>query len=62
MGQLGDAHAVVGPDGRVHGTENVYIADASIIPEIPRAPINLTCMVVGLRIADLLSEVMAESR
>lgn len=56
MGQLGDADAVVGPDGRVHGTENVFIADASIIPEIPRAPINLTCMVVGLRIADLLSE------
>jgi len=56
IGQINDAGAVVGPDGRVHGIDNVFIADASIAPEIPRAPINLTCMVVGLRIAELLLE------
>jgi choline dehydrogenase-like flavoprotein len=45
---------VVGTDARVHGTENVFVADASVIPVIPRAPINATCMVLGLRVADLL--------
>ena len=60
----GYAHAVgtcaLGPvvdaDCRVRGTSNVYVADASIIPTIPRANPNLTCFLIGLRAADLLLE------
>lgn len=55
MGPAGDPGAVVDARGRVHGLENVYVADASIIPKIPRANTNLTCMLLGLRIGDLLA-------
>src|SRR5207249_9007498 len=33
MGPATDSQAVVDPTGRVHGTGNVYVADASIIPQ-----------------------------
>ena len=45
---------VVDSDCRVRGTNHVYVADASIIPTIPRANPNLTCFLIGLRAADLL--------
>lgn len=48
--------AVVDPDCRVRGTSHVYVADASIIPTIPRANPNLTCFAIGLRAADVLLE------
>jgi choline dehydrogenase len=54
LGSPADSRAVVGYQGRVHGTENVFVADASIIPVIPRVPINLSCMLIGLRVAELL--------
>jgi choline dehydrogenase len=54
MGLSPDAGAVVGPNGAVHGVENVFVADASIIPEIPRANTNLTCMLIGRKLAGLL--------
>jgi choline dehydrogenase len=46
---------VVDPRGRVHGLANVFVADASIVPRIPRANTNLTCCVIGARIADFLA-------
>jgi choline dehydrogenase len=46
---------VVDPDCRVRGASRVYVADASIIPTIPRANPNLTCFLIGLRAADLLA-------
>jgi choline dehydrogenase len=54
MGPSPDANDVVDRDGRVHGLENVHVADASIVPVIPRANVNLTCFVIGNRVADLL--------
>jgi choline dehydrogenase-like flavoprotein len=54
MGLSPDAGAVIGPGGAVHGVENVFVADASIIPEIPRANTNLTCMLIGWKLAELL--------
>ena len=41
--------------GRVHGLANVFVADASVVPRIPRANTNFTCMVIGARAADLLT-------
>jgi len=60
MGPAADPLAVVDATGRVHGTSNVYVADASIIPEIPRANTNLTCMLIGMKVADGVAETLRE--
>jgi choline dehydrogenase len=45
---------VVGREARVFGLDNVYVADASIMPSIPRANTNLSTLAVAERVADLL--------
>ncbi|MDQ3951065.1 MAG: GMC family oxidoreductase, partial [Gemmatimonadota bacterium] len=55
MGPSPEAGDVVDARGRVHGLTNVLVADASIIPRIPRANTNLTCSVVGARVGDFLA-------
>jgi choline dehydrogenase len=45
---------VVDRDARVLGLDNVYVADASIMPSIPRANTNLSTLAVAERVADLL--------
>jgi choline dehydrogenase len=45
---------VVDRDARVIGLDNVYVADASIMPSIPRANTNLSTVAVAERVADLL--------
>jgi choline dehydrogenase len=52
MGPANDPMAVVDQHGRLRGIENLYVADASIMPTIPRANINLTCIMIGERVAD----------
>jgi choline dehydrogenase len=47
LGAGGDPLAVVGPDLRVHGLDNLWLADMSVIPVIPHAPTNLTACLVG---------------
>ncbi len=54
MGPAGDPAAVSDARGRVHGLDNVYVADCSIMPVIPRANTNLPAVVVGERIANWL--------
>lgn len=56
MGPAGDAGAVVDPTGRLHGSENVYVADASIMPTIPASNTHLPVIAVAERIAELLGE------
>ena len=46
--------AVVDPSGRVFGLENLAVADASIMPTIPRANTNLSVAAVAERLAELL--------
>lgn len=53
MGRADDPDAVVDHRGLVHGTENLYVADASIMPRLPAAGTNLSCIVIGERVADL---------
>jgi len=52
MGPANDPVAVVDQHGRVRGVENLHVPDASIMPTIPRAKINLTCIMIGERVAD----------
>ena len=54
MGPDPDAGDVVDDFGRVHGIDRLSVFDASILPMIPRANTNLTCIAVGERAAELL--------
>ncbi|MDQ2653874.1 MAG: GMC family oxidoreductase N-terminal domain-containing protein [Chloroflexota bacterium] len=56
MGPASDATAVTDARGKVHGLDNVYVADCSIIPVIPRANTNIPAVVIGERIAGWLLE------
>jgi choline dehydrogenase len=42
--------------GRVHGLQNLVVADVSLMPQIPRANTNIPAVVIGERIAQLLQQ------
>jgi choline dehydrogenase len=50
MGGPADPGAVVDPAGAVKGVNGLRVVDASIIPEIPSAPTNLTVIMLAERI------------
>ena len=52
MGPASDPEAVVDAHGRVHGIDSLRVVDASIMPNIVRANTNLTCIMIGERVAD----------
>jgi 5-(hydroxymethyl)furfural/furfural oxidase len=54
MGDPGDPRTVVDPHGRVLGVDDLWIADASVFPEVPRANTNLPTIVAAERLADLV--------
>lgn len=54
MGLESEPLAVTNARGRVHGLDNVFVADCSIMPVIPRANTNVPAVVVGERIANWL--------
>ncbi len=54
MGSPDDPAAVVDPGCAVRGAEALYVVDGSILPQIPRAPTNLTIIAVAERAAELL--------
>jgi choline dehydrogenase len=51
IGSTPEAGAVVDGACRVHGLEDLYVCDASVIPTIPRANTNLTTIAIAERIA-----------
>ena len=51
MGPADDPLAVCDAAGRVHGLTRVVVADASLMPQIPRANTNLPSVMIGERIA-----------
>jgi choline dehydrogenase len=55
MGPDPDDGAVVDAGGAVHGTERLWLADASVMPTIPSANTNLSTIVVAERVAAWLS-------
>ena len=54
MGPCNDPLAVVDQYGKVHGMEGLRIVDASIMPDLVRAPINPTVIMMAERIADFI--------
>lgn len=54
MGPAGDRGAVADARGRVHGLDNAWVADASLIPVIPRANTNMPVLAVAQRVAGWL--------
>ena len=54
MGQSEDSMAVVDQYGRVHGLDNIRVADASVMPDCIRANTNVTTMMIGERISDFM--------
>ena len=55
MGAAGAADTVVDADGRVQGVDGLRVADASILPTIPRANTHLTVLAVAEAMAERLS-------
>jgi choline dehydrogenase len=56
MGPESDSAAVVDARGKVHGVDNLFVADASIMPVVPRANTNIPALVVGERISAWLTQ------
>lgn len=54
MGTAGDPNAVVDPNFRVLGYNNLRVVDASIIPEIPNAHTNAATIMIAEKAARLL--------
>jgi 5-(hydroxymethyl)furfural/furfural oxidase len=46
--------AVCDPDGLVIGVPGIVVADASLMPQIPRANTNLPAIMIAERIAQTL--------
>ena len=54
MGPPDDATAVVDQYGKVRGVEGLRIVDASIMPDLVRAPINPAVIMLAERLADFI--------
>jgi choline dehydrogenase len=54
MGPASDAMAVVDQYCRVHGLQGVWVADASVMPNVIRANTHATAIMIGERVADWL--------
>ena len=56
IGPIQDNMAVVDQHCRVHGCQNLNIVDAGVMPTIPQTPTNLSCMMLGERVADWMRQ------
>jgi choline dehydrogenase len=56
MGPSSNGMAVVDERLRVHGVQNLWVGDASIMPTVSHANTNLTSIMIGERLADLIKE------
>jgi len=54
MGVAGDPGAVVDAQLRVHGIENLRVADASVMPDDPSGNTNVPTIMIGEKAADML--------
>jgi choline dehydrogenase len=56
MGPASDPMAVVDQHCRLRTIPNLRVADASVMPTIPRANINLTCIMIGEHVSDWMRD------
>ncbi|HEY7061531.1 MAG TPA: GMC family oxidoreductase [Chloroflexota bacterium] len=56
MGPASDPMAVVDQKLRVHGMDNLWVADASIMPQVVHANTNVTCLMIGEIVSDRIGE------
>ncbi len=56
MGADGDTGAVVDQYCRVRGVDGLRVVDAAVMPNVPRANTNLTCIMIGERVADWMQQ------
>ena len=56
MGLDASAGAVVDPGGRVHGFEGLFVADASVMPDIPSANTHLPTVMIAERLSDRIAD------
>ena len=54
MGVPADAETVVDPGGKVVGAENLFIADASVMPEVSRTNTNIPTIMIAERVAEMM--------
>ena len=53
MGDPADAQTVVDPRGNVVGIDNLFVADASVMPEVSRTNTNIPTIMIAERIAEM---------
>jgi len=53
-----DAHAVVDPELRVRGVESLWVADASVMPSVPRGHPNAVVAMIAERAAQWVERAM----
>jgi choline dehydrogenase len=56
MGPADDAMAAVDQHCRLRQVPNLRVVDASVMPAIPRANINLTCIMIGEHVSDWMRD------
>jgi choline dehydrogenase len=56
MGPSADDMSVVDQYCRVHDVDGLLVADASVMPSIPSAPTNLTCIMIAERVAEWMAQ------
>jgi choline dehydrogenase len=56
MGREGDPQAAVDSRGRVRGVRGLFVGDASLMPTIPTANINLATIMIGEKIGEWLRD------
>jgi choline dehydrogenase len=54
MGPPSDPGTVVNQRLKVHGLDNLWVADASVLPSVSHGNTNLTCIMIGERLADFI--------
>ena len=56
MGPASDPMAVVDQFGKVHGIDGLRVADASVMPDAPRANTNVSTIMIAERISEFIKE------
>jgi choline dehydrogenase len=56
MGPASNSIAVVDQSLKVHGMDNLWVADASIMPTVTHANTNLTCIMIGERASNFIKD------